>query len=312
MDLFYLSEKMKYLCTLLTWQNIAKHNVKIQFEKDLVKQVESIDYQDCAPLNVWFNIYRSTVNPNDQIHYTNLKYSIFNELDIFPEEESRDIFEAALNYCIRKVNKGDSNYHDELLELYDYGLKKQILITNNELSPTSFRNICFIAVRLKKYDWTETFIKNYQGLVQEPYRENAVRYNMSRLHFYRKNYEAAMELLRFVEFDDMLYGLSSKALLTSTYYELDEYEALVALHDSFMTYLNRKKKLPDARKKSYKNLLKNTKKLANLTHKDATKLEALKKEIKAEEFVANKSWLLEKISEIQGIPSRSLQKQGSK
>lgn len=186
LDIFYLTEKMRYLNTLLTWQNVTKHEQTIKFRDDLINQIQNIEFKNYPALNIYYTIYLSTVEPDDRAHYDELVDNIKRHIDLFPKEEAKDIFEAAINYCVRKANKGDNTYLNELFEIYKFGLENEIILVNREITPTSFRNICFIGLRLKKFEWTEDFINAYSLLLDQKYRQNAVTFNLARLYWYQK------------------------------------------------------------------------------------------------------------------------------
>lgn len=301
LDIFYLTEKMRYLNTLLTWQNVTKHEQKINFRKDLIKQIQNIDYTAYPALNIYYTIYLSTVEPSIAKHYENLVSNIKEHIDLFPKDEAKDIFEAAINYCIRKYNSGENEYLEESFNLYNFGLETEIILVNGEITPTSFRNICFCSLRLKKYDWAEDFINSYSKKLEKKYRANAVTFNLARVYWYQKKFKNVIEQLRDVEYDDIFYNLNSKVILLSTYYELDEFEALDFLIKSFKVFLTRKKNLPDRMRTNYHNFTKYLERLAKLDHSDQKKLEKYLDDLAEEKKIASKFWLKEKAEELASV-----------
>ncbi len=70
--------------------------------------------------------------------------------------------------------------------------------------------------------------------------------------------------------------------------------------DSFRTYLNRHKEIPQNRRKNYTNLIRILKKFTNITPGDKSNVEKIKKELdKMEGIAASKNWLKEKIAELE-------------
>lgn len=302
LDLFYLCEKIKYYCTLLTWKNVLNFDADVSFIEDTIRQIQDIDYEKVPPLSIYYQIYLTHVEPNEEKHFYKLKELINQFLEVFPHVEANGIYEASLNYCVAKVNSGNQDYFKEMFDLFEYGLKSEILITNGKLDPANFRNIAITALRLGKYDWTEDFINDYKHVLDPRYRQNAVVFNSARLETYRKNFDKVIELLREVTFEDLVYELSSKALQIVAYYELDEYEVLLSFLSSFNTFLRRNTKIPDRRKNNYKKLIYFTRKLMKLTPRMKIDIEKLKTEINESDNFADKPWLLEKIAELQGVP----------
>jgi hypothetical protein len=221
--------------------------------------------------------------------------------DSFPRNEAEFIYQAALNYCVKKLNKGSRQFLEEYFNVFNILLIKDLLLTEGELSPWHFRNIVTIALRLGKYDWTESFIKNYKKSLPHSMRENAVSFNLAMLYFYQKKHNQVKELLQTVEYEDISYNLNSKAMLLSSYYETDEIEPLYSLMDSFRTYLNRHKDFSAAKRIHYTNLIKFTKQLTKIIPGDKKAIEKLKKEVEEAEpkGIASITWLKEKIAELE-------------
>ena len=106
-------------------------------------------------------------------------------------------------------------------------------------------------------------------------------------------------MLQEVEYEDIVYSLSSKSLLIATYYESDEIEPLYSLLDSFRVYLNRRKDIPDRWRKNHQNLVRFTKKLVRIIPGDDKAIEKIKKEIDESDGIADVKWLKEKIAELE-------------
>jgi hypothetical protein len=96
-----------------------------------------------------------------------------------------------------------------------------------------------------------------------------------------------------------MYTLSSKALLLSTYYELNEWEPLNYLLDSFKVYLHRAQKdLSEIQHISYINLINYTRKLAKVKAENSPLNPALLNEIESNSKLFSKAWLIEKGREL--------------
>jgi len=303
LDIFYLAEKIKYQCSLLEYKNIVTiENDKILFIDDILKQIQNMDYESIPPIAIYYQIYLTLTDSDNEVHFKKLKKLIDEYLVIFPFDEAKGIYESAINYCVAKVNTGKSEYFQELFELYEYGIENKVMLTKSELSPTSFRNISIVALRLGYYDWSERFILKNQKLLNIKYRDNAVKFNLARLATYRKDFHTVIEYLREVTFDDIVYELSSKALQISAYYELDEIDVLASFLSSFRTFLRRNNKIPKRRKNNYLKLVIFTQKLIKLAPHMTKEIKRLEEEIQSSENFSDKKWILEKVRELQGLP----------
>ena len=81
---------------------------------------------------------------------------------------------------------------------------------------------------------------------------------------------------------------------------MEEVEPMYSLMDSFRTYINRHKNIPDQRRKNYINLIRFLKKLSNTLPGDKKRIEKLKSELDdMQGIAANRTWLKEKIAELE-------------
>jgi hypothetical protein len=299
LDRFYLGEKLRYYCTVLSRQNVLKHEYQMLFIEDIIRHVESHDYQDIPPIIVYHQILKMYQEPEDRSHYDQLRALIRQYVLKFPELEAKEIIDSALNYSIRQINKGKREFLREIFELYQEALERELLYINGEMTPWSFKNIVITALRLKEFAWTEAFINSYNEKLNPKYRENALSFNLAQLYFYRKDYPKVIQMLQQVEYDDLSYHLNSKTFLMGSYYELDEMEAMISLLDSFRVYLNRNKNIPNSRKTHYLNMIKVVKKLSKIIPGDKKQIEKIKKEIQELNAIASKGWIMEKIADLE-------------
>lgn len=300
LDLFYLAEKLRILCAAITQQTFVSHDYQFLFIKEIIKYVEEIDHEQYPPIALYYQIYLTLTDTENEEHYFKLRTLLDKYGLQFPPDEAKDVlYMAAQNYCIRKINKGIPKFTEEIFSLYEDLIQKGILIAEGELSPWYFKNIVVVALRLGKYQWTESFINNYSGHLPEAFRNNAVTYNLAQVYFYQKDYDKVIEQLQNVEYDDVSYNLNSKTMLLATYYETDEIEPLYSLLESFRAYLNRHKDIPANKRRRYLNLIKFTKKLTRLIPGDKKAIEKIKNEMESTKGIVSHTWLKEKIAELE-------------
>jgi len=303
LDYFYLGAKIKILCGIISRQSvIASHDYEILIKDEVLSHIQKnlTHYEAIPPIILYYQIYQMYLEPENEEHYFKLKNLLDKYALLFPKEEANvEFYQNAQNYCIRKLNQGNKKFVRELFNLYKDMIAKEILIVDGELSPWYFRNINTIALRLGEYEWTESFIQEYQKFLPENMRENAVSFNLAQVYFYQKKYNEVVQLLQRVEFDDFTYNLNSKAMLLAIYYETDELEPLYSLFDSFRTYLNRHKDIPLPRRQAFGNLIKYTRNLTKILPGDTKAIQKLKKELEANKNVASHGWLLRKIAELE-------------
>jgi hypothetical protein len=298
LDLFYIIEKLRYMCTVLSWQRLRDHKTEINFIDDIIKIVENSALLRNRVVEIYYQIYMTHINEDDESHYFKLKKLIKKYLNIFPLTEAKEIFGSAFTYCVGRGNKGHHKFQNEVLELYKYALENELLITDGILSPTTFRNITTYALRLKEYTWAEEFINRYKVELNPKYAESVTSFNLALLNFYKKNYSEVIDYLVGFEYDEISYALAAKNLLLSTYYELDEDDALFSFLGSFQAFVNRNQKLTEFKKIGYRNLINFTRKMVNVNQLEKNKVLKIKEEISKTKVVASRQWLLDKVEEL--------------
>ncbi len=307
LDLFYVATKLKIASDMASRNLVIQGNYDCHFLEEVLERIEkNIEfYQNYPAITVYYNVIQ-TMASKDESYYFQLKDLLANNLSIFPKEELRVLYDYARNYCIRKINQGNSAYYKEILSLYQFLLDKQIIFKNGHLTQWDYKNIVTVGMRLKEYDWTEQFIHKYKIQLPPNEQENAYVYNMAVYYYERKAYEKSLLMLHEVRFTDASYHIGAKIIQIKSYYELDESEALYSLIETFRIYIIRNKKLSDYRKKANLNFLKIVKKTFKLREGAfilnkktlGERKELLQSEIKNLTPLINKTWLNQVLSNI--------------
>jgi hypothetical protein len=298
LDYFYIAEKLRQYCTLLSWKKMYKLDIEMQNMANVMKLAQVDPYVNIPPINLYFKMYLTYSDEENVIHYFELKEMIKKYIHLFPPDEQREIYSTAISYCINKVNKNVADFHKETFEIYKDALEKNVLIINGQMQVSNFRNIVPIALRVNEFDWTEHFINENAGYVDEKYRENAVEFSKARLEFYRKKFGKVLDHLNKVSYEDVWYNINAKTLQIASYYELNEFDALESLLQAFKMYIKREKSLSQERKHHYLNMIKFTNALIKINPKEQFKVIKLKEEIINTKGIVSKPWLLEKIESL--------------
>ncbi len=296
LDTFYFIEKLRMYCTLLSWKKMYKVEMEIPYMDFILEESQTALKKEIPAVQLYYVMQNTYINQDDTAHYFELRRLMKESLHLFPEEEAKEIYSTAISYCINQVNKGNFSFQRETFELYK-SMLTETDFAKTFISVTDFRNIAQIAIRVNESDWAEDFIHNYASFLDVKDRDNAVYFSLARLEFNRNNYDRAIQNLNKVTYEDVWYSLGSKALLLHCYYELNEYDALESLLQSFNMYVRREKSLTKDRKLHQQNLIRFTGSLIKLTSKDKNKLVNLEKEIQETRGVVSKPWLLEKVQE---------------
>lgn len=297
LDLYYLSEKLRYCCEILNRQNVMVSDYELRLMNEILAYLQEDPHDDVPPIAIYTAILRCLLEKGNEQHFKHLKELLKKYAHVFSKQEARDMYLYGVNYCIGKIRSGKEYYRAESLDLYREALRKEIIFEGKYLSPWSFMNIVDAGVGTKEFEWTETFIQSYKDKLAPNFRQNAYAYALAYLYFHQDKFESALELLHEVTFDDIGYSIKSRTLLLRVYYELDEIDPFYSLIDSFKIYMRRNKLLSESRKKIYLNFIKFIARLNRLPKGQNSRLLKIKKQIEATPNTANANWLIEKVNE---------------
>ncbi len=295
LDVFFLVSKLQYACEALNFKSIVSMELDVFLLDEVVEHISKQRYEEIPAIDIYFNILMLLQVEDKEPHYLKLRELMTSHGHFFPKAELQGIFQYALNYCIKKVNSGETQYYNHLLDLYKQALEMELLIDNKKLSPQAFKNIVKVGARVKEFEWVKEFIQQYRNKLPASNRETASNYNLAYYHYSVGNLDKVLPLLMRVEYEDVFYGLDSKILMLKIYYETEEIDALFSLLESFKVYLRRNKVMSAYHKTNNLNLIKFVKKLSNLPRGDKERIQKLRDEITETRQITDINWLLEKV-----------------
>lgn len=295
LDLFYLATKLRDYCSALAHEKVLKTNIQIGLIPFLKQAVLADErYLQQPIIAIYYQILQTLLEGDEDAHFERLQQYLRDYEEQFSHKDLREFYQQASNYCIRRANHGELIYFRRLFELYQRQLKSKILFEEDFLNPWDFKNIITVGIFIEEYDWTEAFIQEYSARLPEDFRETAINYNLAKLHFARTRYDKVIELLREVEYQDISYALGARWLLIRTYYELDEYDALDALLESFRVYLHRNKLIARNMQRQYLNNIRFVQRLIRLRLQDKEAIQKFKTQLENTPDVFGKRWILSK------------------
>lgn len=292
---FFMLENLRWACTFQSLQSLGSQALELPPLTDAVlAYADLVPDESHPPLSLLRYSFQAVSGLSSTEEFARLLPLLKTYIHLFPAEESRDIFMSAINFCIKRHNRGEAEYTRAAFNLYRDALERNILTDNGILATYTFNNIFMLACLTGETTWALQFLDQYQVLLSPEDRDSALRYNRAVFHFRQKDYGKVLDLLREVEFNNVFISLDVRKMLLQSYFELDEMAALSSLLDSFTIFIQRQKGLGYHRQ-SYLNLIRFTKKLINLAALPRPRRALLMQKIETEQFVAERSWLLSKI-----------------
>jgi len=302
LDRFYLTETLRDACEMKVRSRILKVSYHNALHEPIIAEVErQFEHFGQEPIiAIYYRIYRMISSEDTQYYFDTLQ-TLDKMQDALPTDELKTTYNYLQNYCIKRINEGDAAFLGEIFKLYQAQLKQELLLESGYLSEWHYKNIVTTGIRLNELEWVHQFIKGYQEKLPPEARDNAYRFNLASYYYAAGKLDEVLGLLTQVEYSDLRYNLGAKALLLRTYYDLEEYEALFSLADSFKQYLSRNKLMADVRRQGYHNLFKFTRRAANIrlnlgytkAERSRKELSKLKADMEKAEAIFNKGWLEE-------------------
>ncbi len=252
------------------------------------------DWLESPEIGIYYHGCLALLHPEDERHFNAMKPLLTHRPSLFSAEENHDLFLLAVNYCIRKVNGGYSDYAHEGLALYKHALDHDYLLEKGELSRFTFRNIVGMGLKIKAFDYVEWFIHTYKDRIAKTHRDSMVNFNLARLEYGRRNYRQAMALLQKADYDDLLLHLAAKTLLLKIYYEAGELRLLESLLEAYQIFI-RRKKIIGYHQTNYRNVARHFQKLLSLNRFDNNEVAAFRAAVAADEHLTERDWFLEQV-----------------
>ncbi|HMQ60348.1 MAG TPA: hypothetical protein PKE06_06755 [Flavilitoribacter sp.] len=297
LDAYFCLKKLKYSCNMLDRQAILQTDYNLTFTDEILGFLERKDFLNQDILRFYGAIFRSLKEENNEAHYFELRRLLRERAGNFSADDLRDIYYLAINFCARKIRKGEEAFAREALELYLDGIERKVLFESGHLSPFAFTNVVKLALRLQRFKWIEEFIRRYSPNLPERFRQNALHYNLAELYYYTRDYDKALEFLNQVKFSDLNYHLGSRVMLAKIYYETREDPALSSLLAAFTLFLKRNRAISDEIKQTYLNFCDI---LVRILRKDPENRTEIRSVVENTDRLTDRTWLMNILDEAQG------------
>lgn len=271
----------------------GEHSIYLQATLEAIKTGHLADKPAVV---AYFHCYQmlTTDEAPSETHFQSLYRILKEHWSLFPSNESRDLFVMAINYCIRRLNRGAKAYIRSALDLYRSGLELRVLLEDGQLNKYTYNNVLLLALALEEWDWALHFLEEYRALLPVRDRDSVWRYNLATYYFRKKEYRQAQEILSQLEFKDVFYNLEARRMLVRIFFDTEEFAALDSLLDSFSVYLQRKRTALGYHKELNLSFIRFVKQILRLEPGDTESLKRLREKIQQAPSVAEREWLLQK------------------
>lgn len=290
LDEYYFLQKLKLICHALNEQHFTNYN-------QVPAYTDFILLQDMSKYSLLTKIYFDLAKllqdiTNDELYFA-LKNTL-HKLSAIIEEDLKSIVQYLVNFCVLKINKGNTHYIQELFDWYKF---HELNIQESTVSPVRFRNIVNIAIRLKEFDFAFKYIDRNANKLHKTQQAPIIDFNKAKLFYAQKKYDEVIALLRNWQYADITFNLSAKVLLAQTFYEKKEFQFLGSFLETFRLFVLRNKEMNTNNKKIHQDFIKIINKLMKMEYANDIMLQKFKQKIEANHQLPDKAWILEKLNE---------------
>lgn len=298
----FMLAKLRFGVEMRNQERLFRKQINVPFLETVLEHIQS--HNNNIVLQLFHQLYQVLSSEGFE-HFQALEELFFPNLEKLGLEDTQLIYFYCLNYIVRKVNEGRGEFSSKAFEWYRFGLKDDLLIQDGLISEISFGNVVIYGCREKKFDWTKSFMLEYEERLRSQNPKDVIQYNLGLWHFYKGELEEAFSVLNRFEFH---FSLQLQVRMTSLRILFEQFLISRSFYDlvrtyskAFLKYLNRSDKYSE----SVSNSVKNTIETINTLSKkimDGEKKEKIEKwinrRLNSGKKIVLKNWILEKIDEL--------------
>jgi len=289
LDTQYWIKKLMLLCIQVNHQLIVKSDEYVGDEVEYVlKFLKGHSILKVPAVNVRYGALKLLNDPHNKILYDKFNEQLSKNYQLFEHHTVQDFYTILVN-CIVKVFERGKPSLEEYFRLFSDQIDKGYIYYNGYILPQGLKNVIIVSLRLKKYEWAETFLKNNKDKI---YSNDVYTWNLAAILYEKGDCEKALDLLTETKYDDIFYQLSTKRLLVKIYYRLGYEELLHSFINTFRVFISRKV-LTNTDKETNQQFLNFALKLIKTRAEEKQTLKSLYSKLEATYNVADKNWLLE-------------------
>ena len=237
-SVYSIVEVLKSACIVNTIQKVMEIDTSQYLLKPVLELLPDSALMNIPLVRIYYNIYQVAAN-EDEKAFEFFQKDIRNYESLFPNQDLNALYRTAINFCIKKSNQNLEYYTQKTFDLYLYAIEKGILVENNEINRFIFTNTIAVGIKLKEFDRIESFLKKYNGFINETYRKNTIDYNTAKIIYAKNQHHKALKILLTNEFKDTIWNLNAKYLVLKILFETQELETFETYLKAFKIYVKR-------------------------------------------------------------------------
>lgn len=307
LEQLFIREKLEQVSAMLNHQLISKVIYPETGFPPLDDFFAGQPYIQKPGIAVWYSAVRLLRNPDEPL-FSQLKARL-QEFDHLLDMEKKRALWACLFNAARAVFRKDDDYFRQLFDLYRLQLGNETLFVRGTISPVLYRNIVTVALRLREVAWVESFVEQASGKIAPEHedQDNVRQLCQAMIHFEKREFNASLDCINRVNFNDLNGKLSERRLRLKIYFELELESLFLDSINSFRKFLtDHKLQLPDFHLESNRRFINRIYAIYRIPKSDKKRLNSMLASLQQQPFWPEKNWLEGKL--LQCIERRPLGK----
>jgi len=297
---FYLFKTMYLKCAVLQQKKSFQKNIQYPFE-GFIKNIEESDVKHNSLIHIYFLAASMLEDSGNEEKYRALKQKLETlQKGDCPKVVLIHLCKFIEGFLVKKCGMGEHSFYNELLDLYKYEIEHELVFGTEKEAyfyPVKFRNIVTVGLRVKDYEWIESFIEKYHNRLPKAQLPALHLYCKSLLCFHQKKYDEAEDVLIKAQDADTVLLYDIKRLQTMIYYEKNDIDLLDATMNAFRVSVFRDKFLSGALKEANQHFINMLFRIVSIQPNDDKKIAKMREELASTKQFMERSWLMTKVEE---------------
>ncbi len=300
---YFTAQMLQNFSVFNNIQSVMKHPFENRFYEEVMKYADEMKLDSYPGIKALRLLIRLHTEPGITETYHTLKKLYLEYHSKMSSSDRSMIGTELLIYTRMMTRAGNDDFIKESFEM----MKLQIELGTHPLERGYMKRETFLvsvdaALSVDEVEWARSFIRKYSGKVDPKQRDDLILWAGGTMLLYELNYNQALKEFSRIRINDYVYYFWVKVPVARIYYELQEYEKLFMLIDSFKHYVSSNHLIPEYPKAWYSSFFSILCKLTKLAVDfDEHKLLELNREVKNSGFSSNNSWLKKKINDLKKI-----------
>lgn len=218
----FIINRLRFYCMKINECNLRN----LDYPKDFLKPLEAMNLEHYLEEDLLVSLYYSMANMlKDATDFT----SYHQTLALIKANEHKiersifiDFFTYLRNRCSYYCNAGEAGFTLHFLDLVEYLEAKNLLVIDDIISLSMYKNVISSALIYHRFDWAKNFIEQYAPFIPRKEKYGIKLFHQADLKYQQGDLDMTFEYLSIIEkkgyqFKDQFYHISYNKLLLKIY-----------------------------------------------------------------------------------------------